>query len=284
MRPGCVLLATAVLLAACESGTPQGASETRIAAVDPDETRAEARAARRADVTPPRVVDARGTESTLTIVFSEPMLTGAICGASGKLIGGAGTIDAGNREEAAGQYRSPDLELDRALERIAGMSLNADCTEVTFEFAVGAPAGSYTLVVGGVQDLAGNPLDPNPSRIGVTIQDAVAPRVLAVTSNGRDLDIRFSEPMLRMAPPAGVLLASGYALDGRPLPAGTILGCVDEACAHVRLRLPAGILLGGATYTLTIAQQRDRAGKPLHPDPTTLRFTPVLPYRPPVEI
>jgi hypothetical protein len=191
------------------------------------------------------------------------------CGESGVASAVAGTID--QRSGAATGYHSTDRVFDETLASATTARIGADCASVTFVYALAAPAGTFTITVSGVQDVAGNAIDPARASVAVTIRDEGRPAAVAAEASGDAITVTFTEPMLLIGEGGGVTMYGNYRLDGNPLPIAQI-PCVDAGCRRVRIELIPGTLTPGRSYSLRIANVVDRIGLALQPDPTTLSF------------
>jgi hypothetical protein len=184
--------------------------------------------------------------------------------------GPTGTIDA-LLVGAGAPYGSPDRAFDEAIRSATRATLSADCGAVTFLFERLAPAGTFTLNVSSVRDLAGNTIDPARASTSVAIRDEGRPQALSAQSSGDFITVTFSEPMLEIGEGGGVRMFGNYQLDGAAVPA-TAITCNDAGCRGVRIALRAGTLVLGRSYSLRVANAVDRAGMSITPDPTTLTF------------
>ncbi len=221
------------------------------------------------DLARPYVVSASATQRTLTVIFSEPMRARLACGSSGVTSGPLGSIDNQRSGESGSPYHSADRALDETLRSATAASVGADCSSITFFYGLAGPAGTFTITVNSVQDLAGNSIDTARSAAQVTILDDGPPSVLGADASGDSILVTFSEPMLQIGEGSGVTMAGNYRLDGVPAPIAQIT-CNDAGCRGVRLGLRAGTIVAGRTYALRIANVVDRAGRAITPDPTTI--------------
>jgi len=223
------------------------------------------------DTTRPYVVSASATQETLTVIFSEPMKSQLACGASGVASGPPGTIDNQRSGEATSSYHSADRALDETLQSATRATIGADCASITFLYGLSAPAGTFTVGVSSVQDLAGNSIDTARNTAQVTIRDEGPPVATGADAFGDSIYVTFTEPMLQIGEGSGVTMAGNYQLNGVPAPI-TQITCNDAGCRSVRLWLRSGTIAIGQTYTLRIANVVDRAGIAIRPDPTSLSF------------
>lgn len=205
------------------------------------------------------------------MIFSEPMKSQLACGTSGVASGPSGTIDSQRSGEATSPYHSADRALDETLQSATRATIGSDCASITFLYGLAAPAGTFTISVSSVQDLAGNSIDTTRNTAQVTIRDEGPPVVTGADAFGDNIYVTFTEPMLQIGEGGGVTMAGNYRLDGAPAPI-TQITCNDAGCRSVRLWLRAGTILVGRTYSLRIASVVDRAGIAIRPDPTTISF------------
>ena len=215
--------------------------------------------------TPAKILSANGTQSLLTIRYSAPMRAATSCGTVGQPSALEGAID------RASAYASSDEAMRESIRSAMSATLNADCTAVTFVFAVAAPSGTFNISATGVTDRSGASLDPAATGVTVSVADEGRPRVAGVSTQGAHLVVQFNEPMRELGEAGGVLQIANYRLDGAALDA-TAISCTDLGCRSVAITLRAGTLVVGRSYQLRVANVVDRAGLNLSPDPTTFTF------------
>lgn len=214
----------ALLLVSC-AAPPSGSASTPVAVT----TQPPARSAG------PRVVTTSATETSLTVVYSRPMKHLLGCGTKGLAAGYPGTIDGLESNITSRYYASADPDFDEMLGALWEAKLNGDCTAVTFSFVHGIGPGSYPLQIVRVQDVAGNPLDPDPTVVTVTVVESGPPLMTLVQAHGAEIRINFSEAIASHL----ATDAARYRVDRSSLPAGSSATCVVRTCAVVVLRLPA---------------------------------------------
>lgn len=231
-----------------------------------------------ADTTAPTVTSAAVTQTALTVNFSEPMNATAACGTTA-----APTVGTGNKIDNLGDYGTTGTTaaLAASIASSTSYTTNADCSSITYTFAVGTPlaAGTYTLKIGTgtagqiPADLALNDTTPNPTSVTVTAVDVTRPTAGTPTSSAatRVITETFSEPMAA----ATVTNAANYLVNSAALPAGTVIACTTAACSTVTITYPAGPAFPavGSSNTLTISNVTDTSGNVITPNPTTKAFT-----------
>jgi hypothetical protein len=210
------------------------------------------------------VLAASATQFLLTVKYSAPMRSATPCGGVGGPSALEGAIDRVDR------YSSNDDALKESIKSALSATVSADCSAVTFVFAVAAPSGSFTISVIGVTDRSGVAEDPSATTVPVTIADEGRPRVTGVASQADRIVVEFSEPMRELGA-GGLTVLASYLLDGSAIDAQSI-GCADVGCRKAALMLKPGTLVVGRSYQLRVTNISDRAGLAITPDPTTLSF------------
>ena len=84
------------------------------------------------------------------------------------------------------------------------------------------------------------------------------------------MHVQFDRAMRQSGTGAANALSS-YQLDGRPLPAGSTIGCGSPSCDVVRIDLPENLPRGSA-HTMRVAGVVGANGARLDPDPTISPF------------
>jgi hypothetical protein len=215
----------------------------------------------------PRVLEATATAHSITVRFSEPMLSDADCGSASPLGGRTGVIQwvRGPDEPflfaiGHGGYRGGDDQLDGALLLAPSGSTNDDCSEISFSSMFGFPPGDHDFLVTGIRSADGLSALPD-TWLTLSIPGGDPPNLLGagIVLNTHDVQrirLTFSAPL----DPATVLDWSPYRLNGRPLPVGTAVSCEVPTCAWVSLDVPGDAFAYGSRNVVEVEGLRDLAG------------------------
>jgi hypothetical protein len=221
----------------------------------------------------PHVVSVTATQFALTVKFDRRMLHAGDCGTYTWNFQTPGTMEfvrrAGGFPAAVGGYSSSSAGYrDFLTAFVSQADISADCTTVRFGSGWGGPIGDLDVTVSGIADEDGNLVQPRT--VKVTIADEGPPKLMFAqlelqTAEKKVIRVAYSEAMDE----AYVTDAERYYLNGKLVPASTMIECELANCVWVRLTFAPSAFVYGADNTLTIVGVRDMAGNAMSPDIVT---------------
>jgi len=225
-------------------------------------------------ISTPRVVSVKATQFDLTVKFDRPMLHVGECGTQSWSLGVPGTIEFVRRSAQVfpapvGAYTSSSAAYRDFLSAfVSAADISDDCTTVKLGSGWGGPIGRFDVTVDGVEDVYGNLVQP--TTVTVDVADEGLPKLMFAqlelqTAEKKVIRVAYSEAMNEEY----VTDPERYYLNGKLVPASTIIECEVANCAWVRVTFAPGLFAYGADNTLTIVGVRDMAGNAMDPDIVT---------------